>query len=91
MKLKTQGLSLKIPAQAITTLVVGALAYFGVDLDPELSAALGVVIGFAAGYLAPAAPVTLVPVADREAGLTFIEVVIVLLVIAVVALAVLVL
>lgn len=61
MKLKTQGLSLKIPAQAVTTLVVAALAHFGVDLDAETSAALGVVLGFVAGYFAPAAPVAVVP------------------------------
>lgn len=69
MKLKTQGLSLKIPAQAVTTLVVAGLAYFGVDLDPEVSAALGVVLGFVAGYLAPAAPTAVVPTTrTAEAG-----------------------
>jgi hypothetical protein len=57
VRLKTAGLvHPKVPAQALTTLAVAALAHFGLDIDDETSAAIGVVLGFAAGYLAPAAP-----------------------------------
>lgn len=56
--MKTVGLSPKVPVQAITTVIVAAAAYFGIDLSPEVSAAIGTLIGFAAGYLAPAAPTT---------------------------------
>lgn len=74
MKLKTAGLvHPKVPIQAITTLVVAALAYFGVDLDPEASAAIGVVGGFIAGYFAPAAPTVTRRVRKREAGYGLIE------------------
>jgi hypothetical protein len=54
-KLKTAGLHPKVPAQAVATLAVAALAYYGIDLDAELAAALGVVLGFGAGVAAPAA------------------------------------
>lgn len=57
VRLKTAGLvHPKVPAQALATLAVAALAHFGLDIDDELSAAIGVIVGFAAGYLAPAAP-----------------------------------
>jgi hypothetical protein len=55
VKIKTAGLHPKVPWQAITTVAAFALASFGVDLSPEVSAALGVVIGSGAGVLAPAA------------------------------------
>jgi len=57
MKLKTTKLHPKVPVQAVTTLVVAALAHYGIDLDADVSVALGAVLGFAAGYIAPAAPV----------------------------------
>jgi hypothetical protein len=49
---KTKGVSPKVPAQAVATLAVAALAYFGVDLSPEVSAAIGVVVGIVAGWFA---------------------------------------
>lgn len=67
MKTVTDGLNPKVPIQSITTILVAALAYFGVNLDAEVSAALGVVVGFVAGYLAPPAPV------KHEAGYGVIE------------------
>jgi hypothetical protein len=76
--IKTVGLAKKVPWQAGTTLIVAALAYYGVDLDPEVSAALGVVAGFVAGVGAPAAPVVPVPGkwVDRESGQGLVELVI---------------
>jgi hypothetical protein len=74
VKLKTQGLAPKVPVQAVTSLIVAALAYYGVDLDAEVSAALGVVLGFAAGIVAPAAPVAKVRVSRKaEAGYGVVE------------------
>lgn len=73
--MRTTGLSPKVPVQAITTVVVGLLAYFGVDLSPELSGAIAVVIGFAAGYIAPPAPV------EGEAGHSLVELVVAVLLI----------
>lgn len=55
--MKTIGLNPKVPVQAIVTIIVAAASYLGVELSPEISGALGILIGFAAGYLAPAAPV----------------------------------
>jgi hypothetical protein len=73
VKLKTQGLAPKVPVQAVTSLIIAALAYYGVDLDAEVSAALGVVLGFAAGIVAPAAPVAKVRVKKNEAGYGVVE------------------
>jgi hypothetical protein len=78
VKIKTVGLAKKVPWQSGVTLVVAALAYYGVDLDPEVSAALGVIAGFAAGIGAPATPVVPVPAKriDGEAGQGLVELVI---------------
>lgn len=86
VKLKTAGLvHPKVPAQAIATLIVTALAYYGISLPPEVSAALGVVLGFAAGYYAPAAPTvsarTRASRVRSEAGQVGIELVLVILVV----------
>jgi hypothetical protein len=51
---KTVGVDLKVPIQALVTLAVSALAYFGIDLDPEVAAAIGVLVGVIAGALGPA-------------------------------------
>ncbi len=56
MVMKTLGISPKVPVQAVVTIIVAALAYFGVELSPEVSAAIATLLGFIAGYLAPAAP-----------------------------------
>jgi hypothetical protein len=74
--IKTVGLAKKVPWQAGTTLIVAALAYYGVDLDPEVSAALGVVAGFIGGWFAPAAVAVPVPSTNPEAGYTLIELVV---------------
>jgi uncharacterized membrane protein len=70
VKLRTAGLHPKVPAQAITGLIVGALAYYGVDLDPEVAGGIAAVAGVVAGLLAPAVPA--LPVVakriDGEAG-----------------------
>jgi hypothetical protein len=79
--LKTAGLSPKVPTQAITTLIVAALAHFGLDLDDELSGAIALVLGFAAGYLAPPAPTVTARRRPSEAGQGLVELVIVVLVI----------
>jgi hypothetical protein len=78
VKLRTAGLHPKVPAQAITALIVSALAYYGVSLDPEVSGALGVVAGFVAGLAAPAVPALPVPAKriDGEAGQGLVELVI---------------
>jgi hypothetical protein len=78
---KTAGLHPKVPIQAVTTLLVAALAHFGLDLDDELSGALALVLGFAAGYLAPAAPTVTARRRPSEAGQVGIEAVVVVLVI----------
>ncbi len=53
--IETDGISPKVPVQALVTLLVAAVAYFGVELSEEVSAALAVLIGAAAAYFAPAA------------------------------------
>lgn len=50
---QTQGLSPKVPVQAITTVLVALLAYAGIDLEPSVSLAIGTLLGFVAGYYAP--------------------------------------
>lgn len=54
MKRKTQGVDLKVPAQALSTVIVFLLSYFGIDLPAEVAAAIAVLIGAALGALAPA-------------------------------------
>ena len=51
---KTVGVDPKVPIQAVVTAVVAVLAYFGINIDPALAGAIGVVIGIIAGVLAPA-------------------------------------
>lgn len=51
---KTVGVDPKLPVQAVVTIVVAVLAYFGVDLDEAAAGALGVLAGVIAGYFAPA-------------------------------------
>lgn len=53
-KTETVGTSPKVPVQAIVSVIVFVLAYFGVELSPEGSAALAAVLGVIGGYLAPA-------------------------------------
>jgi hypothetical protein len=50
---KTQGVKPAVPWQAVGTIVTFLLAYFAVDLPPEVATALGVVVGGGAGALAP--------------------------------------
>jgi hypothetical protein len=52
---KTDGLDPKVPIQAFVTILVAALAYFGVDLDPEVAGAIGIVLGAIAAIAGPAA------------------------------------
>lgn len=62
--MKTVGLNPKVPAQALTTLVVFVLARFGIDLETEVALALSTIIGFAAGVIAPPAPTLIVGTKD---------------------------
>lgn len=50
---QTQGVSPKVPVQAIVTVATFLAAYFGVELSPEASAALAAVLGVVGGYVAP--------------------------------------
>ncbi len=52
---KTIGVDPKVPVQALATVIVALAAYFGLELTEELSVALAVLIGAAAGVLSPAA------------------------------------
>jgi hypothetical protein len=54
MKRRTVGFDPKLLVQALVTIIVALAAYFGLDLEVELVAALAVVLGAVAGYLAPA-------------------------------------
>lgn len=49
---QTVGLSPKVPAQAVVTVIVFVFAHFGVDLEPELALALATVLGALAGVVA---------------------------------------
>lgn len=49
---KTEGVSPKVPWQAVVTLLVWALAYFGIDLPPEVALLVGVGAGAGAGVAA---------------------------------------
>lgn len=60
-KLKTVGVDPKVPVQAVATVVVALVAYFGVDLDAEAAGAVAAVIGIIAGILAPAPKTVAVP------------------------------
>jgi hypothetical protein len=51
---KTVGVDPKVPIQAVVTVAVWLLAYFGVDLTPEVSTAISVLLGVIAGALSPA-------------------------------------
>ncbi len=51
---KTTGVDPKVPVQAIVTVLVALLAYFGIDLDAEVAGSLGVLLGAVAAYFAPA-------------------------------------
>lgn len=53
--LKTDGVSPKVPAQAIVTVLTFVLFLFGIELSVELSGALATLLGIAGGFLAPAA------------------------------------
>ncbi len=52
-KPKTTGVSPKVPFQAIASIITFLLAYFAVDLSPELSGLIAAVIGAIGGYQAP--------------------------------------
>jgi hypothetical protein len=49
----------KVLAQAVTSVVVWVAAHYGLDLDPEVSGALSVLLAFVVGYyVRPGAVVT---------------------------------
>ncbi len=52
------GLSPKVPVQAIVSVLVFVVAYFGVELSPEASGAISALLGIAGGVLAPPGQVT---------------------------------
>lgn len=52
-KQESVGISPKLPAQAIVTALVAMLAYYGIDLDADVSGAIAVLLGTVAGYVAP--------------------------------------
>lgn len=68
MKRKTVGVDPKVPVQAVVTAVVAVLAYFGIDVAPELAGAIAVVAGIVAGFLAPAPKVEPVTPVNPNVG-----------------------
>lgn len=66
MKRKTVGIDLKVPAQALAFVVAFVAGYFGLEMDAEVVLALSTIIGFFAGYFAPAPKVTEVPVTTKD-------------------------
>lgn len=66
MKRRTVGIDLKVPAQALAFIVAFVAGYFGLDMSAEVVLALSTVIGFFAGYFAPAPKVAEVPVATKD-------------------------
>lgn len=101
--MRTCGISPKVPAQAIVTVLAFIVAHFGIELDDDVSAALAVILGAAAGYQAPPGDVVQpkvgeasddVLLADRAtrqriAGQSLVELVIVLFVLVLIAILVL--
>jgi uncharacterized membrane protein YkvA (DUF1232 family) len=61
LKFKTLGVDPKVPIQALVTLAIAALAYFGIDLSPEVSGAIGVIVGIIVAALGPAPATIQVP------------------------------
>jgi hypothetical protein len=51
--MRTRGVSPKVPAQALVTVLVWLATYFGVHLDAEVAAAIAVLLGAGAGVAAP--------------------------------------
>ena len=88
MKIKTKGVSYKLVADLLTSVVAFAIGYFGVELDPALAAVVAKAVGFIAGVIAPPNQVEPVPAVDGQAGLALLEAVVILLVVAVIVLAV---
>lgn len=68
MKYKTVGLDPKLPTQAVVVVIAFVLSHFGVNLTVEVSLALATIIGFVAGFFAPAPKTTLAPKKNGEAG-----------------------
>lgn len=52
----------KVLADTATTIIVFVVAYFGIDLDPEVAAAVAKLVGFVAAYYTPPGAVAEVPV-----------------------------
>lgn len=61
MKRKTVGVDPKLPIQAAITVVAFGLSYFGIELSPEASGAIAVVLGVIVAALGPAAKTVLHP------------------------------
>jgi hypothetical protein len=59
MKRKTVGVDPKLPIQAAITIVAFALSYFGIELSPEVSTAIAVVLGVIVASQGPAAKTVL--------------------------------
>jgi hypothetical protein len=59
MKRRTVGIDLKVPAQALATILVFVLTRYGIELDTATSGAISVLLGVVLGYFAPA-PATVV-------------------------------
>jgi hypothetical protein len=51
--MRTRGVSPKVPAQALVTVLVWLAAYFGIELPADVAGALAVLIGAGAGVAAP--------------------------------------
>lgn len=58
MKRRTIGLDPKLPIYAIVAIVVYVLGKFGLDLDPDLAAAIAAALGFGGAVAGPAAKTT---------------------------------
>lgn len=52
-KVKTKGISPKVVADFLATAASFAIMYYGLDVDPELSALLAKLLGSGAGITAP--------------------------------------
>lgn len=50
--MKTVGLSPKVPTQAVVSIIVFALTYFGFQVSPEVAAAIATLLGAAGGWFA---------------------------------------
>jgi hypothetical protein len=84
--LRQHGISPKLVADLLTSIVAFAVTYFGIDLDPVLSAGIAKGVGFIAGFLVGPGTVEVAAVTtNSEAGYTLVEIGLFLLLVAIAA------